>query len=908
MELIIFRDAREVGRLRLSEGTFSIGRGLHNTIALDDHSISRRHARLHVREGHLSVQDLASINGTYLHKVPVTEADLQDGDVVTIGPFSLEVRLDDDDVIYHDRLDSTAPGTDPVRPEVSTHTHPVGVSSDAGGAFEIVAEPPTHNTLMRSIMAKAVADADAAEAAEAEAAAAEYADEDEDSDGAADDDDEGMHPHDFLGFSDDDFGDQTLRPAAPKAEPKAVPVTPVAAASAPIAPEPAPSKNEPSQASAPAPASAVQSGASLLNEGESAEFVFDEDALKLEADESAVKRPSPRLPKTIDLASGGAGKGAGGRAGVKPDPSAIIEAEAPRLVVRQGEATRPTIELPKRTIFIGRAEEMDVVLLDSNASRRHAAVAWEDGGYVVRDLWSLNGIKVNGQKVPHERLKSGDMVQVGDTVLEFIWPGEGGAFGVVPAAAAAPLPATKASELGAPAPSVRTTGGGKGAAAATSPAISVEPPAVGKSTGATSAVAAPSMAPPVTASSGIPGQTPSATPARAGAARSAKSAPLSRPLILGGAVVLAALLGGGLAVIKKSDSTPAAVVQPEAAIGGVSEVRVSTAENPLPSSTGAVAPVPATAPATDPVPSSPEGSDAAVTAPATGEGGPTVVSVPAVSAPAPSSTKTAPPAPEPAKPAAVAVASNPAVAPAPAPAPVTKPAAPTPAPASSKPVAVAPPASGATTPSSAVNNGRVAGVPVSVATAKPADPRKDAAAKDAAAKEAASKDPRADLEKRMQALYQSGVQAQKQAKYQEALKLFEAALKGDPSRESELYYQIEDEIQTTRARLQEQVRPMVSEATSLAESGQLSEARSRLLEAISKAPDYQPATQRLKQVEAELIKQGNKLLASAQAKENSGALAEAESLYKQVQALVSDRNHPLHQRASQALEQLKQRK
>lgn len=194
-----------------------------------------------------------------------------------------------------------------------------------------------------------------------------------------------------------------------------------------------------------------------------------------------------------------------------------------------------------------------------------------------------------------------------------------------------------------------------------------------------------------------------------------------------------------------------------------------------------------------------------------------------------------------------------------------------------------------------VNNGRTAGVVAAPAAGKATEAN-------------AVANPRADIEKKMAALYQSGLQAQKSGRYQEAMKLFDAALKGDPGRESELYYQIEDEIESTKAKLYEQVRPIVSEATSLAESGQLGEARSRLQEAISRAPDYQPAVQRLKQVDNELNKQGNKLINSAEARQASGATADAESLYKQVMSLVNDRSHPLYQKAAQGLEQLKQKK
>lgn len=160
----------------------------------------------------------------------------------------------------------------------------------------------------------------------------------------------------------------------------------------------------------------------------------------------------------------------------------------------------------------------------------------------------------------------------------------------------------------------------------------------------------------------------------------------------------------------------------------------------------------------------------------------------------------------------------------------------------------------------------------------------------------------------MNASYQSGLVAQKQGRLPEAIKLFEKALAEDPRRESELYYQIEDDIQAARSRLHEQVRPMVTEATALAERGQLAEARQQLQDAVNRAPDYQAAASRLKQVEAELNKQGNKLLAGAESREQAGATSEAETLYKQVLSLVQDKSHPLYQRASQRLDQLKQKK
>src|SRR5439155_11943157 len=70
-------------------------------------------------------------------------------------------------------------------------------------------------------------------------------------------------------------------------------------------------------------------------------------------------------------------------------------------------------------VTIGRLPECDVMLADSNVSRRHAEVRRQGNGFVVVDLGSTNGTKVNGLGVRERRLADGDEILVGNTRLRF---------------------------------------------------------------------------------------------------------------------------------------------------------------------------------------------------------------------------------------------------------------------------------------------------------------------------------------------------------------------------------------------------------------------------------------------------------------------------------------------------------
>jgi predicted component of type VI protein secretion system len=74
------------------------------------------------------------------------------------------------------------------------------------------------------------------------------------------------------------------------------------------------------------------------------------------------------------------------------------------------------VAIDKAVILFGRQSDCDVVLLNSRkVSRKHCCVAQINGELVVRDLGSMNGVRVNGRQVQKEaRLAIGDEVFIGD--------------------------------------------------------------------------------------------------------------------------------------------------------------------------------------------------------------------------------------------------------------------------------------------------------------------------------------------------------------------------------------------------------------------------------------------------------------------------------------------------------------
>ena len=86
------------------------------------------------------------------------------------------------------------------------------------------------------------------------------------------------------------------------------------------------------------------------------------------------------------------------------------------LVLPSGER----INIGGRTIVMGRLPDCAISVQDSNVSRRHCEVRPNGSHFVVADLGSTNGTKVNAMRISGEQfLNDGDIISVGNTHVRF---------------------------------------------------------------------------------------------------------------------------------------------------------------------------------------------------------------------------------------------------------------------------------------------------------------------------------------------------------------------------------------------------------------------------------------------------------------------------------------------------------
>ena len=69
----------------------TIGRSPDNDIQIDNLAVSTQHAKVYAEEGHLVIEDLNSLNGTFLNNQRIQRAALKHGDAVLIGKHNLIV-------------------------------------------------------------------------------------------------------------------------------------------------------------------------------------------------------------------------------------------------------------------------------------------------------------------------------------------------------------------------------------------------------------------------------------------------------------------------------------------------------------------------------------------------------------------------------------------------------------------------------------------------------------------------------------------------------------------------------------------------------------------------------------------------------------------------------------------------
>lgn len=69
---------------------------------------------------------------------------------------------------------------------------------------------------------------------------------------------------------------------------------------------------------------------------------------------------------------------------------------------------------------IGRGEACDVKVDDDTMSKEHATLEFVGGGFRLRDLGSMNGMRLNGTEVKAAEIASGDRFQLGDHEFQLV--------------------------------------------------------------------------------------------------------------------------------------------------------------------------------------------------------------------------------------------------------------------------------------------------------------------------------------------------------------------------------------------------------------------------------------------------------------------------------------------------------
>ncbi len=92
------------------------------------------------------------------------------------------------------------------------------------------------------------------------------------------------------------------------------------------------------------------------------------------------------------------------------------------LIVASGHQAGTRYAITSELMTVGRHPESDIFLDDITVSRRHVELSANNVGYVIRDVGSLNGTYLNGERLEDSEalLTNGDELQIGKFKLLYL--------------------------------------------------------------------------------------------------------------------------------------------------------------------------------------------------------------------------------------------------------------------------------------------------------------------------------------------------------------------------------------------------------------------------------------------------------------------------------------------------------
>ena len=102
--LVLKFEGASLKEVPLGTHPVTIGRAPDNDIPIDNLAVSNYHARVYVEAGSLVVEDLNSLNGSFLNDIRVERAMLKDGDTILIGKHEILVDQTHDVALIEDEM------------------------------------------------------------------------------------------------------------------------------------------------------------------------------------------------------------------------------------------------------------------------------------------------------------------------------------------------------------------------------------------------------------------------------------------------------------------------------------------------------------------------------------------------------------------------------------------------------------------------------------------------------------------------------------------------------------------------------------------------------------------------------------------------------------------------------------
>jgi len=89
----------------------------------------------------------------------------------------------------------------------------------------------------------------------------------------------------------------------------------------------------------------------------------------------------------------------------------------PRLVAQSTEFSGKAFDLSGKEITVGRVADNKIQIEHASVSGHHAVFTLDQLDYVIKDLDSTNGTRINGERITQQKLRRNDILRLGNIEL-----------------------------------------------------------------------------------------------------------------------------------------------------------------------------------------------------------------------------------------------------------------------------------------------------------------------------------------------------------------------------------------------------------------------------------------------------------------------------------------------------------